>query len=376
MTATTSWIAFGNRGVPKLIEAISEPGAGDTSLAPKTRTALATLHSLLSSQESKMVCLAKDGAVVPVLTQLLESEDHEVRRQSALILGSLALIFQGRMAISNAQSVAALIALLGKPDDNAGVREAAAAAMLALSSSRDGCSTLMQADRVVATLTLALKDEHMPVMRSSLDALANVLRLDHGVTEALETGITRLLKGLVSPLEVFDEDMTEKALQALWNLSNTPDGKRSAIEEGLLEDLSELMAESRSPNIRRLAAGCTMAITIDKQGKLQSKSCEEPLVELLIDPESDAPTIRDAVGALKNISEYPKARKAIDKYVKTVEADTAFKEMLEKPMFDHKQWPASFRYEHQNVAPGGAAAESEAELRKRWGYPAPFRASQ
>eukprot|EP00966_Prymnesium_polylepis_P130440 3016980-Prymnesium_polylepis.1 len=145
MAATMSWIAFGDRGVAKLIEAISVPGAGAEPKARETRTALATLSSLLSNQEQKMLCLAKDGAVVPVLTSLLTSTDHEVRRQSALILGSLALVFQGRMAISNANSVTALITVLGKPDPEAGVREAAAAAMLSLSESRDGCSALLQA---------------------------------------------------------------------------------------------------------------------------------------------------------------------------------------------------------------------------------------
>jgi len=133
---------------------------------------------------------------------------------------------------------------------------------------------------------------------------------------------------------------------------------------------------ARSPNTRRLAAGCTMAITIDKQGKLASAPCAQPLVELLVDPESDGPTVRDAVGALKNMSEYPKARKAIDKFVAASDAPGTLQELLQKPpMYDHKQWPASYRYEHQNVAPGGAAAESEADVRDRWGYPAPFRAS-
>ena len=47
-------------------------------------------------------------------------------------------------------------------------------------------------------------------------------------------------------------------------------------------------------------------------------------------------------------------------------------EMFSKPMYDHKQWPSSLRYMHQNVAPGGAAAETEAETRARWGYPPPF----
>ena len=208
-----SWIAFGDRGVAKLVQEISVPGAGDPAHARATRTALATLHSLLSNQESKMLCLAKDGAVVPVLTRLLESEDHEVRRQSALILGSLALVFQGRMAISGASSVAVLITLLGGPDPTAGVREAAAAAMLSMSESRDGCSALMEAEYAVATLTLALKDSHSPVVRNSLGALANVLRLDLGVTEALDTGITPLLKGLLDTTGATDERMTETALQ-------------------------------------------------------------------------------------------------------------------------------------------------------------------
>jgi len=254
------------------------------------------------------------------------------------------------------------------------VREAAAAAMLSLSESRDGCSALLQAEYVVGTLTLALKDSHLPVVRNALGALANVLRLDLGVSEALDTGITPLLKGLLVESKI-DDGMIEKTLQALWNLANTPDGKRSAIEEGLLPLLGSLMAESRSPNVRRLAAGCTMAVTIDKQGKLQSAPCATPLVDLLVDPESDAPTIRDAVGAIKNISEYPKARKHIDKYVRASGASEQYSNMMDKPMYDHRQWPASFRYEHQNVAPAGTAADSEAEVRDRWGYPAPFRAS-
>lgn len=234
MTATLSWIAFGERGVAKLIEAISLPGSGDGLLVNDTRTALATLHSLLSNQENKMQCLTNDGAVVPVLTRLLQSDDGEVRRQSSLILGSLALIFQGRLAISAACSVSALIALLYNTDPQPGVREAAAGAILHLSESRDGCVIVAKVDGVVATLTHSLNDEHIPVMSNSLHALANVLRLDLCVTEALGAGITPILKGLLSPMGSSDASTVENGLQALWNLSNTPEGKDSAIKEGML----------------------------------------------------------------------------------------------------------------------------------------------
>ena len=47
-------------------------------------------------------------------------------------------------------------------------------------------------------------------------------------------------------------------------------------------------------------------------------------------------------------------------------------QIFNQPLFDHKQWPASIRFQHQNVAPGGEAAADEAATRQRWGYPAPF----
>ena len=69
------------------------------------------------------------------------------------------------------------------------------------------------------------------------------------------------------------------ALQTLWNLANTPDGKAASIQAGLLTTLA-LQMKQGLPNVRRLAAGCVMAITIDKDGKLSSLICVEPLCEV------------------------------------------------------------------------------------------------
>ena len=235
---TLLWTAFGDRGVSKLVEAISSPGA--TESVKDLRANLATLHSLLSNQESKMQALAKDGAVVPVLSRLISSEDDDVRRQAALVIGSLALSFQGRMAVDAAGSVAPLVKRLGEPDRADLVREAAAGALLALSESRDGCAVLMRTPDVVTTVTRALKDAHLPVVLASLGALGNLLRLDLGVSEALAAGATEQLKRLVDPetSDVIEEEQLAKALQALWNLSNTPEGKRSAIAAGLIPILA------------------------------------------------------------------------------------------------------------------------------------------
>ena len=82
--------------------------------------------------------------------------------------------------------------------------------------------------------------------------------------------------------------------------------------------------------------------------------------------------MRDAVGALKNITETPKARKLVDKWARENNVGEQMAEMFSDRLYDHKQWPASIRFQHQNVAPGGAAAVDEAATRERWGYPKPF----
>ena len=62
--------------------------------------------------------------------------------------------------------------------------------------------------------------------------LANLLRLDLGVDEALAADITANLATLVSPKQR-DVALLESSLQALWNLANTPDGKAAAIAADL-----------------------------------------------------------------------------------------------------------------------------------------------
>ena len=339
---------------------------------------LATLNSMLSNQESKMEALmvkdesGKEGAVVGVLTGLLTSEDAEVRKQAALAIASLTLVYPGRNAAADGPTVATLSGPLRNDADEA-VRAACASALESLTSSRDGCSVVFATAGIVSKLTAALDDEYMPVVSAAIAALANMLRLDLGVDEALEAGVVdKLAKLIVTAEEVTrDAAMLETILQALWNLANTPAGKAAAIKAGLLEALAKQLGASVA-KVRRLAAGCVMAITIDRDGKLASVPCVEPLCQLLFDPTSDSSAVRDCVGALKNISEYPKARKAIDTWCKKKKMEDKMAQMFSDPLFDHKQWPASIRFMHQNVAPGGAAAADEAATRERWGYPKPF----
>ena len=96
-------LAFGARGVQKLVASLSEESAvADLAMN------LTTLNGLLSSQENKMSALANDGAVLTPLTGLLAAGDAEVRRQAGLAVASLVLVYQGRLAAADAGTGAAL----------------------------------------------------------------------------------------------------------------------------------------------------------------------------------------------------------------------------------------------------------------------------
>ena len=362
---TSLCIAYGSRGVDKLIETLASPEA------ETQRFTLTTLNTLLSNQENKLKALSERLQLVWTLVTLLGSDDNEVKRQAALALASLGLLYQGRLAIGEAGAVRELSGLLVDSGET-GVREACSSALLALSESRDGCATLVAQERIVETLVSALDDDHLAAKQCSLRTLANLSRLDLGISEAIDAGIMARLAAVLDPAAALPgaegAALVCIGLQTLWNLANTPDGKVAALDTCLLPFLSH-HCSVYSPREQRLAAGAIMAITINKQGKMESSECLAPLADLLLSLDTDEDTLRDVIGALKNMSEFPAARKAIDRYLRKHGMPP---EQLN--MYDSKPWPQSIRYLHQNFAPGGQTATHEAAVRKRWGYPDPISA--
>ncbi len=91
-----------------------------------------------------------------------------------------------------------------------------------------------------------------------------------------------------------------------------------------------------------------LAVTINKQGKINSFDTLEPLLSLVLDPSSDHDTVRDALGALKNAAEYPKARKEVERIGRKRGIDPSrLVSFVKGPMFDAEPWPASLRYLNQ-----------------------------
>ena len=318
---TSLCIAYGSRGVDKLIETLASPEA------ETQRFTLTTLNTLLSNQENKLKALSERLQLVWTLVTLLGSDHNEVKRQAALALASLGLLYQGRLAIGEAGAVRELSGLLVDSGET-GVREACSSALLALSEvcarasrtahrappvpvcpglqssrsplapqSRDGCATLVAQERIVETLVSALDDDHLAAKQCSLRTLANLSRLDLGISEAIDAGIMARLAAVLDPAAALPgaegAALVCIGLQTLWNLANTPDGKVAALDTCLLPFLSH-HCSVYSPREQRLAAGAIMAITINKQGKMESSECLAPCAARPAPQPTPLPTPRPA----------------------------------------------------------------------------------
>lgn len=333
------YLAYGARGLAKLIESLGP----DTAL---TKESLLSLNGLLSNQETKLAAITHQAPpLVPELVVLLASPEEEIQRLAATTLGSLQLVYQGRVA---AQQAGAVAALEGRLSGSVPVAAAAGEALQALSQSRDGCQVLMECATLMTTLTHSLTGA-APVVRPCVGTLANLLRLDLGVKDVLAAGIVPALHQIISTARRSSDEL-RNALQALWNLSNTHDGKVAAVAEGVLPTLSKKV-EAGTDEVKRLAAGCIMALAINKEGKIASDVCVVPLLELALAnrrSHGNTDTLKDAVLALKAAAEYPPTRKLIEKYARSINKDPArIISEISTPMFDSEPWPASLRYVNQ-----------------------------
>jgi len=340
------WMAYGVRGVAKLIETISS----DAESVESRRGALTQFNSLLSNQESKMQAIHHEPSVVVVLTTLLGGSDAGTKTLSALSLASLSLVYQGRLAVRDAGSVAVLSDQL-KGNGDVSVAEASSSALLAISESRDGCTVLMEHDDLVPTLVMALGSK-LEICRNCLGTLANLTRQDMGIKQALDSNVVGALRQLAVPTQR-DSEALLKALQAIWNIGNTPEGKVAMVDAAILPILAKhCSTRAGTPKVRRLAAGCLMAITINKQGKIDSLCALEPLLDLLLSTIArdvvDLGTVRSVVLAMKNAAEYPQARKEIHRYARARGEDPSkLVDMVEGKMHDAEDWPISERYVNQ-----------------------------
>ena len=225
-----------------------------------------------------------------------------------------------------------------------------------LTSSRDGCSVSVAADAIVSELTMALDDVGEGVVGPSIAALSNMLRLDLGVEEALGAGIVAKLAKLVArpARREAARDEPAGAVEPREHARRQVGCDRG----GLLDVLAEQLRAAT--NIRRLAAGCVMAITIDK-GKYASLPCVDPLCELLFDL---VPTRRTRRCRRARIS--PSTQKPGRRSTRGAKEGRGRRDGADVRRADLRpQAVAGVAPPAQNIAPGGMAAADEAATRER-----------
>jgi len=87
-------LAYNERTIPKLADLLIYPPLNDK----KRRDALHTLNELVSHQESKTQMIEND--IIFSACNLMASSDWEVRREAAMLVGSLLFIDVGRKAFN------------------------------------------------------------------------------------------------------------------------------------------------------------------------------------------------------------------------------------------------------------------------------------
>jgi hypothetical protein len=220
--------------------------------------------------------------------------------------------------------------------------------------------------------TLDVTEESTTI--AALGALTNLTRLDVGVEVALSSDAVAKLQQCMLQGRASNPQLLACALQCVFNIANTPEGKAAAINVDLTSTIAHICTprpdeEEIDPETLRLAVGCIMATTIAKEGKFQAaESAIEPLCAILVDTRTDPFTLRSVIAAIKNIAEYPKAREAFTKQLAPHGVDMLM-------IADGAVWPDSNRYVHQNVAPGRVVLEADKAIRAQWGYPKPHPSS-
>ena len=333
----TAMPAFGREGIALLVR----------TLAPDPHL-LNTLLDMIASPNAKAEAILAKPPIMPTLLTFLHPIDvqqHSLRKTAANIIAQLCKTYQGRQEASNANAVQILQSTITS-DPSPEVAAAAAQALFEISRSRDGCILINQHRPLVAQLTLALEpSSHSLVAEPCLATLANLMQRDLGIADALTAGIIPKLRDFATPGNASQTEQLS-SLHTLWNICNTPPGKEASVEAGMLELFGKICVEG-SNEAKRLSAGCIMAITVVESGKRGSGMCLEPLIELALDPSSDAATVRNAVSALKNAAELPKARKIIEGLAckRGLNAQSMFSDRgMGTPAFDADCWPDSKRY--------------------------------
>jgi hypothetical protein len=170
-------VAFGRRGVEKLIDVLTTPDNSDSVKL----SALILLIGELSTQEKKADAI-RSGAV-DACTSLLRSSHSLCKANACIALSRLALLMPGRAAMRKSGSVLPLSLLCA--DAHEAVRRSAVVALTSLTYFRDGWDVFMECEKatehVVSSLSANPSAVCALVNLTAFYTAASAAALDAGV---------------------------------------------------------------------------------------------------------------------------------------------------------------------------------------------------
>ena len=186
-----------------------------------------------------------DAEILPITSELLKSEEFEVREQAALLIGSFALSAIGRQLFDYA--FPNLRDLL--EDEELDVRKAAAWAFRQLTVNDDGCQRIVESGCPEAMINSFIKHsseeeiakEDAQYLIYLLEAFVNLTFSDIGIEPLLgKNAIEQFTKMLdheyaVDVLEESHQKIAELSLRVLGNISLNHEGKNECIEQKVIE---------------------------------------------------------------------------------------------------------------------------------------------
>jgi hypothetical protein len=252
--------------------------------------------------------------LVGIVSAYLHASQQDIRKQAALLLGSLASIIRvkGFLEESSYQGLKAMLF-----DQHIPAREACGWAVNRLASSRLGVELLTHQGIVPAMIESFLRCTAEPSLDTAvfvvyvLEAFSNVFQFDEGITCALGKGLTRRMTALLREYHYdleFRERINYLCLDSLSKIAQNQQGKEECIQEQVIATTKDYL-NSDNELEKKHSLVLIMFCSIDLAGKRQciydadgvSRSIIQSLYALLI---SDDPTIRsNCIETLRSIAQ-------------------------------------------------------------------------
>jgi hypothetical protein len=242
-------IAYNERAIPKLANLLTYP---DLS-SEKRRETLHTLNELVSHQETKAEMIRNN--IVLSATNLMADENEEVRCEASKLVGSLFFLDIGRSQFDMKEGNYTILQNLIF-DKLVKVRDSVGWMLCRLSLHKDGITMMYKSGTIIKIVEAFIKFSSMQIEENYkflfylLDSMMNLSMYDFGIKHMLNKGLLKTFNKILSDRDffyfknltnkIFDQ-MRELILNSLKNIVLIDDGKIEALNEELIETVSNFL---------------------------------------------------------------------------------------------------------------------------------------